>query len=378
MTMRAVVIGTGYAGEGHTAALRAAGVNVVALCGRTPEATSRTAKRLEIPEVSFDWRKTLQELRPNIVAIATPAKPHLEMTEVAAGLGCHILCDKPLATNEKEAQMMLQAVNNAGVKHAYGSTSRYAPALEHTRTLLENGLLGEVHDIESVTHFNLPRLLTYHWVHQLSEGGGALNNALTHKLGQVLYLTKGKVRRAGGVARQVIMKAPVGRVLHDFRELFSSEAVVDEAQAEKGEWREVDADNAYTVTLELELPGGELLHALCHASFVTTSLHPDYLAVYGTKGTLHLSGPNAPDHIQHFDNARQTWQDIPVPEEVLRLRPQLEDFVQRDWNQLVLEFVADIKGEGNASYPTFYDGWVANDIIASVRQNAGLTAVRTL
>ncbi len=37
MTLRAVVIGTGWAGEGHTIALRAAGVEVVAMCGRTPE-----------------------------------------------------------------------------------------------------------------------------------------------------------------------------------------------------------------------------------------------------------------------------------------------------------------------------------------------------
>ena len=35
MSLKAVVIGTGYAAEGHTVALRDAGVDVIALCGRT-------------------------------------------------------------------------------------------------------------------------------------------------------------------------------------------------------------------------------------------------------------------------------------------------------------------------------------------------------
>jgi glutamyl-tRNA reductase len=37
MAVQAVVIGTGWAGEGHIRGLQAAGVEVVALCGRTPE-----------------------------------------------------------------------------------------------------------------------------------------------------------------------------------------------------------------------------------------------------------------------------------------------------------------------------------------------------
>ncbi len=43
MTMRAVVIGAGWAGEGHIIGLRDAGVEVVALFGRTPEPTYQRA-----------------------------------------------------------------------------------------------------------------------------------------------------------------------------------------------------------------------------------------------------------------------------------------------------------------------------------------------
>src|SRR5262245_20012856 len=102
MTLRAVVIGTGWAGEGHTIALREAGVEVVAMCGRTPEPAKAMAVRLGIEHVRFDWRQALEALRPDIVSIATPAAPHREMVEFAAHLSSHIVCDKPLGLNAKE------------------------------------------------------------------------------------------------------------------------------------------------------------------------------------------------------------------------------------------------------------------------------------
>src|SRR5262245_7158442 len=118
MTLRAVVVGTGWAGEGHTIALRDAGVEVVAMGGRTPEAAKAMAGKLGIEDVRFDWQQALEALRPDIVSIATSAAPHREMAEFAAHLGSHIMCDKPLGVNAAEARAMLAAVEQAGVKHA--------------------------------------------------------------------------------------------------------------------------------------------------------------------------------------------------------------------------------------------------------------------
>ena len=92
--------------------------------------------------------------------------------------------------------------------------------------------------------------------------------------------------------------------------------------------------------------------------------HPNYVAFYGTQGALHLSGGFWPgERIQHFDQAREAWKDISVTQEIVDALPQVEGNVQRDWNQLALEFVADIRGAGDAGYPTFRDGWIANEII---------------
>ena len=102
--LRAVVIGAGWAGEGHTLALRHAGVDVVALCARRPAAARALADRLAVPEASGDWRAALAAHRPDIVALATPAGLRGDVIAAAAALGCHVYCDKPLATSAPEAR----------------------------------------------------------------------------------------------------------------------------------------------------------------------------------------------------------------------------------------------------------------------------------
>lgn len=370
MSLKAVVIGAGWAGEGHTIGLRDAGVEVVAMCGRTPEPAQAMAAKLNIPNLRLDWQAALDEFKPDIVAIATPAAPHWDMATAAASLGCHVVCDKPLAVNAAEARAMLRAVEQAGVKHAYATTSRYGPAVIYARNLIAEGLIGQVREIESSVHFSISNW-TFHWIHQLSQGGGMLNNLFTHKLGQVLYATGGEVQAVMGQARRLTERALVGPTLHDFRELFSLH--IDPKHVEKGEWREVDADTGYTVVLQLAMPDGKLASALFQASGGGVHRHPDYLAFYGITGTLWLTGPNAPDCLHHFDTERQEWRDVPIPQDVIAALPQAEAFEQRDWNSLFREFVADIRGEGSAGYPTFRDGWIAAEIIEIVRSGGSWT-----
>jgi predicted dehydrogenase len=249
MTIRAVVIGAGWAGEGHIIGLRDAGVEVVALFGRTPEPAFQRAAQLGITDVGFDWRAGLKELRPEIVSIATPADSHRAIAEFAAELGCHIVCEKPLATNAADALAMRQAVEEAGLKQAYAATGRYAPAIQQTRQLLADGVIGRVYEIESFAHLNVPMWrFPYCWVHRLELGGGMLNNLFTHHLAQVLYVTQGTVHAVAGEARALGDQAPVGPTIHDFRQLFALAGTWDPEQAT--EWRTADADMSYTVMLK--------------------------------------------------------------------------------------------------------------------------------
>ena len=135
-------------------------------------------ERLGITEVRTDWRSAIDDLSPDIVVVATSAEPHCEMVEYAAGRGAHVVCEKPLGRTADEGGRMLAAVEAAGVKHAYGSTSRYAAGLSRARALVADGAIGEVQEVEVVDHYGMSPLLPYCWVHSLRHGGGLLNNAL--------------------------------------------------------------------------------------------------------------------------------------------------------------------------------------------------------
>ena len=65
------------------------------------------------------------------------------------------------------------------------------------------------------------------------------------------------------------------------------------------------------------------------------------------------------EKIQHYSHESKTWQDVSISEPgggAIR------------WGLFYREFVADIGGEGSSGYPTFHDGWVANEIIEIVQQ----------
>jgi predicted dehydrogenase len=370
--LQAIVIGSGWAGEGHTLALRAAGVEVVALCGRSPEPAQALARKLGIPHVSLDWRNALSEFSPHIATIATPGAPHRDMAVGAASEGCHVFCDKPLATGAEEARAMLSAVRAAGVKHAYGPASCLAPAISHARSLVENGLLGMLTGVESAHHLGWARPLPYSWLSQTSQGGGALNNLFTHKLAQVIYATGGTPTHVAGDARCFVTRAPVGPLIHDFRDLFRPGPDIDD---EATSWRQADADTDYSVILQLSLPTGGEVTARLHGSITSKSRNDATLALYGTKGTLVLTGSNSPSDLHHYDFDRDSWDLLAIPRNADDVDPPVEDAVQRDWNTLIRRFAADIRGEVQSTYPTFEDGWLAAEIIDLVRAGQARAAL---
>ena len=371
MTLRAIVIGTGWAGEGHTRALQTAGVEVVALCGRTPEWTRALADELGVP-AHLDWRAALDELHPDIVAIATPGAAHHDVGVAAAEAGCHVACEKPLAVTVAEARAMLAAVERAGVKHAYAATSVYEATYRHTRRPLTDGVIGQVRLIQQqVGAWGFPPPnMAYNWGHQLKEGGGALNGIFTHLLQSVLFLTRGTVTAAMGTTYRSLERAPVGPVPHHAHR--APAALLTPEQMQAAEWRPADADQGFTVLLQLGMPDGHAATAVITLPEGNHEPHPSFCAIHGSHGSLYLTsepGGYIPNHrLEHFDPTRGAWVDVDVPPSVLQPGDD-----GNAWNPFFRDFVADVRGEGYAGYPTFQDGVVAVEVMEVVRSGCSWT-----
>jgi predicted dehydrogenase len=372
--LRALILGAGYAGEGHTLALRRAGVEVIGMASRTLSSCQATAQRLAIPHASTDWRALLIELKPEIVAVATPGNTHLEMASVALAAGCHVYCDKPLALTAPEARQLYQIAKANGVKTAYAASYRYQPQALYARQLAQQGVLGAIYEVECVSHYNWPRLMPFGWPHRLDLGGGRLNNNFTHKLAIVQTIVGGEILAAMGETRNDLGRVPVANKVHDFRDYFKQ--VLTPEEAARGEWAAVDSDWSYTVLVRLgqrDAPRTQAVSATFRHSALAFGKNADYVAVYGEKGTLHIEGAYTQGamHLRTGD----TWEELTIPDEIHAALPPEPDHSQRNWDQLAREFVADIRGEGYSGYPTFRDGWMHQQVIDSVRSGQGWATI---
>lgn len=373
--LRAVVFGAGYAGQGHAAALRDAGVEVTGMASRTAAVGAKIAETLNIPNYRSDWKELLAEAQPDIVAIGTPGGTHLEMITAALQAGCHVLADKPLATTAADARTLYELARSTGLKTAYAASYCYQPQALYARALIQGGALGRVFEVECVSHFNWPPLMPFGWPHRLETGGGRLNNNFPHKLAIVQKVLAGEVLAAMGESRNDLKRVPLGGEVHDFRE-YAKRALTPE-QAASLTWADVDSDWSYNALVRIGHPDRPLDDAAT-VSFRHSALrlarHGDHMAFYGERGTLHVEGVYMQGPL-YLKAGTPTWEELPIPLHILDSLPTEPDHTQRNWNQLAREFVADIRGEPAPRYLTFRDGWIYQEVIDVVRSNTCWQAI---
>src|SRR5262249_29403820 len=102
---------------------------LVGICGRNQEATETAAKRFGYEKPQTEWKKMLKNPNIQVFDNGGPNDTHAAPTIAAAKAGKHVFCEKPLARTAPEAKKMLDAVQEAGVKHMVAFNYRFVPAL---------------------------------------------------------------------------------------------------------------------------------------------------------------------------------------------------------------------------------------------------------
>lgn len=149
--IRLAIVGTGGMANVHAGELlKNKGVELVAVCDVNPErAGAFAAKHAPKAAVYTDFAKLLREVKPDAVSNVTPDSLHAPLTLQAIAAGCHVLCEKPLATNYADALKMARAAKKAGVINMVNFTYRNAPAIQKARELVRSGKLGEIVHVEA-------------------------------------------------------------------------------------------------------------------------------------------------------------------------------------------------------------------------------------
>src|SRR3982750_819354 len=81
----------------------------------------------------------LEHGKPDFAIVAVPTDEHLAVARTLAAAGVHMLIEKPLASSVAEAQEIIAACEQAGVRAAVGHVERFNPALMELRRRTEEG-----------------------------------------------------------------------------------------------------------------------------------------------------------------------------------------------------------------------------------------------
>ena len=97
---RSAVVGTGFIAGQHLACLtRLPGVEVAGVCDLSPAVAEAAAERFGVARWFTDHRIMLDELRPDVVHVATPAVTHARIALDALDAGAHVFVEKPVAAS---------------------------------------------------------------------------------------------------------------------------------------------------------------------------------------------------------------------------------------------------------------------------------------
>jgi UDP-N-acetyl-2-amino-2-deoxyglucuronate dehydrogenase len=150
--------------------------------------------------------EVLGEARVEAVIISTPHYLHAPLTIQAAEAGKHILVEKPLACDLKQADAMLAACAKAGVKFAVLLPMRFEPTVQEAKRLLAAGAIGKLVALQVRSMSAKPatywrggysgRVQTGWRLSKEQSGGGVLTINCTHNIDVMLHITGLVFKRA--------------------------------------------------------------------------------------------------------------------------------------------------------------------------------------
>ena len=126
------------------------------------------------------------------VVLATPDLNRLELTRKAAAAGKHVLAEKPMAPTVAECDQMIAACASAHVNLAVVKTERFRKITQKAKELIDQGTLGPLQMLRTVSAFPLPLARQLfderQWMAD-SRGGGLFMGMASHNTDFLRWLT---------------------------------------------------------------------------------------------------------------------------------------------------------------------------------------------
>jgi predicted dehydrogenase len=144
MTMRAGFIGGGFMAAVHSRAARAARAELLAGASSSAESAELAKEALGLGRSYSSAQELLADPDIDIVHICTPNTTHAALALEAIAAGKSVICEKPLATSVADAEAIVSAAAQRGVRGFVPFVYRFHPLVREARARVAAGALGRV------------------------------------------------------------------------------------------------------------------------------------------------------------------------------------------------------------------------------------------
>lgn len=190
-SLKFAVVGCGNIGSRHLAVIESLeGATVAGFCDTDPERRRKYAELYPDAPTYESIDDLLAGCSADVVSICTPHYLHCEHALAAIEAGRHVLVEKPMCLNTKDADRMIQAAGKAGVLLMVVKQNRYNLPVAMLREAIERRSLGRILMAQCSVIWN--RYPGYYkqspWLGRRELEGGALFTQVSHFIDLLVWM----------------------------------------------------------------------------------------------------------------------------------------------------------------------------------------------
>jgi len=298
--VRLAIVGTGGMAVWHAKEFsKVPECQIVAACDVDVEKAAAFAETHGIPAHYGDLDTLLKKCQVDAIANVTPDPFHAPVSITAIQAGKHVLCEKPLAVNYKQAMQMVDAAESAGVINMVNLTYRNSAALQNARDVIAAGEVGPI------IHVDMCYLQS--WLVSTAWGDWRTKPGMLWRLSTA----HGSMGVLGdlGIHALDFASFPVGRIKQVNARLKAFSKI-------KGErWNDYTLDANDTALIHVEFENGAL--GTIHTTrWATGYLNTLQLRLFGEKGAIRIDLDRSWDRYeisQGEEMQKGLWREVVCP-----------------------------------------------------------------
>jgi len=213
--IRVGVIGAGFIGLHHLEVYsNTPSAELVAVCDIDEKRAREAGDKFRIEKVFLDYEEMLQLEDLDAVSICLPNSLHPPATISALKAGKHVLCEKPLSTDSKSAEEMVDTAHKTGKRLAISLNLRHTGNAQMLKKAADSGKMGRIYYGKGaiIRRNAIPK----GWFHRKKyAGGGPLYDLASHIL-DVTWWIMGKPKPVAAFGATYAVFGPRGLGMGDW------------------------------------------------------------------------------------------------------------------------------------------------------------------